>query len=113
MLSHDKDEDSLTLRRNQNELGVWREADHPNLVPLLATIDKGGLKSIVTPFYNNGDLMKYLKLVRYHLVSVVCTGIFRWNEPILPSSCSSLVLLKGSSTYMIQKTPLMVTSLWY
>lgn len=70
-----QDEDSLTLRRNQNELGVWREADHPNLVPLLATIDRDGLKSIVTPFYNNGDLMKYLKLVRYRLLVGAAEGL--------------------------------------
>ncbi len=89
----------ITTRRNQNELGVWKEVDHPNLVPLWATIDKGGLKSMVTPFYKHGDLMKYLKHIeeqgrcsavpnnnlalRYHLVSAIFSGIVMWNELIV------------------------------
>ncbi len=76
---------TTTLRRNQNELGVWREADHPNLVPLLATIDKGGLKSMVTPFYNNGDLTKYLRpndglVLRHHLVGAIFSDIVMWYK---------------------------------
>src|SRR5260370_35790273 len=101
---------ATTLRRNQNELGVWTQADHPNLVPRLATIDKGGLKSLIMPFYKDGDLETFLhslkrkeKLnslerndkVRYHLVRVICTSIFKWNELIAPSSFQLIGAAEG------------------
>lgn len=60
----------IAVQKLQREARVWASLKAPNIVPLLGTaldMTKGGVPSLVSPFYQNGNLKSYMKSNRSRL----------------------------------------------
>lgn len=76
-----EDARSKVDKRLRRELRVWKELQHPNIVPLFGVVsDYGPYVSMVSPWMENGNLNKFLTeeltlATRFKLLCDVATGL--------------------------------------
>ncbi|KAF4608319.1 hypothetical protein EYR40_000663 [Pleurotus pulmonarius] len=80
-----EDARSKVDKRLRRELRVWKELQHPNIVPLFGVVsDCGPYVSMVSPWMENGNLNKYLTeeltlATRFKLLCDVATGLHYYS----------------------------------
>ncbi|THV01710.1 hypothetical protein K435DRAFT_775967 [Dendrothele bispora CBS 962.96] len=58
----DPEKDKIVKKRLSHELAIWKQLDHPNVVPLYGTVSDFGIyPSMVCPWLENGSVTRYLE----------------------------------------------------